>query len=242
MFLTGIPKGEHSAGMPFPLEGQFLSVSTVLLITTVFVTLISYFVLRRYKRAALLPILGSWGFMGIVYALSLKDIRYFVARYLLVAAYFLCLLMGTWLAERSRKQVVVAIGIYFLFLAQLIPVNNSQGYNQLRADLDQYTGKHFYALNSFDYLIAKYYFGEERVRLYNVGWPQYDSRSWPGIGMKTQRVEDLNIVRQDDQGIILWNTELPLERRDDRAFAAESFFPLRSYAKLQLYTNTSTTP
>lgn len=236
MFLVGIPKGEQSAGMPFPLEVLGVANVTILTLVSALAILVSWSVWKRYKKTAIIPLLGTWGFMTLIYALSLYDIRYFVARYLLAAAYFFCILLGAWVSSLSRTRALGIAALYVLFLAQVITVSNSQGYNELSRHLGDYSGKHFYALNSFDYLIAKYYFGEERLRLYNVGWPQYDSRSWPGIGYHTNRIEDLNVLLQDPQGVVLWNTQLPIERRDDRWFDRTPFQLTNTYKNLEIYT------
>ncbi|MBP7134325.1 hypothetical protein KBA73_03850 [Patescibacteria group bacterium] len=143
--------------------------------------------------------------------------------------------LGSFVASIRFPWRATAIVSSILVLFLIVPVSPSTGYNELNARLDQYQGFHFYSLNSFDYLIAKAYFGEDRLRLYNVGWPQYDSRFWPGIGLGTKRVEELNILKQDPHGLILWNVEFPLTERDDRLFPADQFTLIEQYHDLAIY-------
>ncbi len=235
MFIIGTPAGELGGGIPYPHvligvpEGVGIAISALVLAGVTLALL-----RKRFKEGLTLFVL-SFGFMGGIFLLSLLGKHYFLPRYMLPVALFLAALVGSWLASLRRTQALAAVFVYVCATFLIVPTSPSTGYNELKANLDRYEGFHFYSLNSFDYLIAKAYFGEDRLRLYNVGWPQYDSRSWPGIGPGTKRVEELNILKQDPQGLILWNVEFPLTQRDDRLFPADQFTLIERYHDLAIY-------
>ena len=114
-----------------------------------------------------------------------------------------------------RATIVASAYICLLFFIQ--PIHPSEGYNAFVKHLPEYRNVHFYALNSFDYLIAKAYLGEERLG--SITSAGRSMIAVPGQDWKnTQRVEDFEIVKRDREGFVIWNVEFPLERRDDRRF------------------------
>ncbi len=84
-------------------------------------------------------------------------------------------------------------------------------------------------------MLAKYYVGPDRLTLYNTNWPPYDSRPWPGIGYSTKRVEHFEELKNDSQGIVIWNVQLPLEQRDDHNFDTSQFERIAKYQNVELY-------
>jgi len=54
----------------------------------------------------------SFGFLLIVYLMSLLGQRYFVARYLMPAAYFTFVYLGLWLASVRLRTAIYALAIY----------------------------------------------------------------------------------------------------------------------------------
>lgn len=235
MLVIGTPPGELGGGVPSPHE--LTHVPEIVAVTFCSLLFLGVFLwlLRKKTKEGLILFLLSGGFALGIFALSLLGKHYFLPRYLLPVSLFLMAALGSFVASIRFPWRATAIVSSILVLFLIVPVSPSTGYNELNARLDQYQGFHFYSLNSFDYLIAKAYFGEDRLRLYNVGWPQYDSRFWPGIGLGTKRVEELNILKQDPHGLILWNVEFPLTERDDRLFPADQFTLIEQYHDLAIY-------
>lgn len=240
LYLVGSPPGELSTGVPQPNALPRIHVNSMVMGLTILLTLMGWMVFtqeRKDRRKWIIAFGTGIVFMGGVYILSLLDRRYFISRYMLPAAYFLFVFLGSWLARLSWKGTGTALACYLLLLFALQPTHPSEGYNTFIRHVSEYQGYHFYSLNSFDYVIAKAYLGEERLRLYNVGWPQYDSRPWPGIGYGTQRLEDFEMVKHDAQGLVIWNAEFPVERRDDRRFEElkKDFDLIATYKTLEIY-------
>lgn len=235
IFLFGTPKGEMSAWAFDPNVLPGISMDTLSLFLSVFLALVvASFVCHERRRGIVLSCF-FFGFLFLVYALSFFDKHYFVSRYVFPSAFFFYLLLGAWLASLSRLRAGVVLGIYLVLLLFIQRIPNSEGYNAFLRDLPRYGGYHFYSLNTFDYVLAKYYVGPDRLTLYNVGWPQYDSRSWPGVGYETKRTENFEDVKTDPEGIVIWNTLFPLEQRDDRNFDTREFEKIATYKNIELY-------
>ncbi|NTV41474.1 MAG: phospholipid carrier-dependent glycosyltransferase, partial [Candidatus Moranbacteria bacterium] len=102
MFLFGTPLGEMSSGMPQPNELFGIAhISIRMLIAMLFGIGIVYLMRKEKKEKVVSLLLFSTGFMFIIYVLSatLSDQQYFVARYLLPAAYFIFIFIGLWLSR-----------------------------------------------------------------------------------------------------------------------------------------------
>lgn len=239
IFLIGMPKGELSAGTfaSNTLRG-FTDMTTFLWIQGIFISLTSYIVILKERKKGMVLVIFSVGFLLLTHLLKFKypDKTFLFPRYVIPAAYFLCILIAAWLSHLRRYGVAIFFCVYLTLLFLIQPLANSQGYNAFQKELAKYDGYHFYSLNTFDYMIAKYYLGgPERLTLYNSSWPQFDSRPWPMIGYQTKRTEQLDDIKKDPKGIIIRNVQFPLELRDDKNFDPTPFQLIAKYKNIELY-------
>ncbi len=235
MFLFGTPLGEMSSGMPQPNELRGIShLSIRMAIAMLFGIGIVYLLRKEKKEKVISLLIFSTGFMFIIYVLSatLPDQQYFVARYLLPAAYFIFIFIGLWLS-RLRGFVVAIVFVIYLGLSSLIiPLKNSQGYNEMVLHLDKYKNNHFYILNAFDYVITKYYFGADRLTLFNYDWPGYSPAYWAAIGQGLERTENYEDLKNDPKALIISNKAL---NRDNQYFSTQGLVLVDQYANILIY-------
>jgi len=235
MFLFGTPVGEMSSGMPNPNAFYTISQTSVLSGLTVLLTaVIIYLFIKERKKTSLL-IIFSFGFIGIVYIMSLLNQQYFVARYLMPGAYFIFILLGVWLSQIRWRYVVSALALYGILLAFVAHIGFSTGWNVLEKNKDRYKNNDFYIFNSFDYVIAKYYLGADKLTLYNVDWPIYNPSYWAAIGPGLKRTESFNTIINDPKAIILSNTPLNKKNSIDPAFDANKLELIDYYNNILVY-------
>ncbi|HEX8974490.1 MAG TPA: glycosyltransferase family 39 protein [Patescibacteria group bacterium] len=247
MFLFGTPLGEMSSGMPQPNEIGYFSQDgikhmiahiSIRMVLAVLLGITLIWLWRKVeKKKLLMLIIFSGGFMFVVYMLSLLSTpqdpnEYFVARYLLPGAYFFFIYIGVVLANVKLPAKLLAFAIYFFMLSFIIPLTNSQGYNELIDHLDKYKKSDFYILNSFDYVITKYYLGADRLTLFNYDWPEYDPSYWAAIGPTLKRTENYQDLRNDPNAIIISNHPL---NRDNQYFSTQGLVLVDQYKNILLY-------
>ncbi|MDP2705657.1 MAG: glycosyltransferase family 39 protein, partial [bacterium] len=198
MFLFGTPLGEMSQGVPQPNAMFFASPTTVLLAITILISLITVAVVKKRGRNGLLAAVFIFGSLLIVYGLSLAGKQYFVSRYLLPAGFFTFILIGAWLGQTKRKTAIFCLIAYALILFFGLNYQTySTGWNNILKEEKKYADNNIYILNSFDYVIAKYYLSDAKLFLYNIDWPQYNPQNWAGIGKNIKRTEDYQIMKKD---------------------------------------------
>ncbi len=235
IFIFGSPLGELSAGMPNPNNVSHISNSSILVgIVLLFGFLIPYLIKKEKEKISYLLIM-SFGFMFVIYILSLMGDDYFVSRYLIVAAYFIFILLGVWLANVNWKIAITSLAIYIFLLAGIVPINYPTGYGKLKADLGKYKNTNFYVLNSFDYVLAKYYVGADHLTLYNIDWPQYDPSYWAAIGTTLKRTESYETLKNDPRALILANIQKPLDKRNDKTFDPAGLPLIAKYDDITIY-------
>jgi len=237
MFVFGTPKGEMAAGMPNPNEFYGVANNTGLTMMVIFFIGITIYLFKKRKdkeRISAVLILSA-GFMFLVYLLSLFQENYFVARYLMPAAYFTFIYLGLWLASVRLRTAVYAMLIYVTLMFTFQPYYYSQGWNLLEQNLPKYKNNNFYILNSFDYVIGKYYLGADHLTLYNIDWPEYDPGYWAAIGPSLKRTENINDLRNDPNGLIIFNGQPDKKYRDDQTFDPKKFVLVAQYKNIQLY-------
>lgn len=236
MFLFGIPRSDYS-GMPEPNSIYGFDPLTIFLLVTIFTTGVLFSVLQQEKKKeAWQVILLGFGFIGTLYALSLMGRHYLVVRYIMPSAYFLFILLGFWLSSLHWKYCFFTLTIYFVLLGGVHSSSIYGGFGQILKDSEKFEGKNFYALNSFDYVIAKYYFGPEKVILYNIDWPEYDSSTWAAIGKEhLKKTEQFDVLRNDPNGLILYNTQVSWEARSDKSFDQSKFELIDQYDNILIY-------
>jgi uncharacterized membrane protein len=246
MFLFGTPLGEMSSGMPQPNEigykfgGTMHMVShiSIRMMLAVLFGMTIVWIMRKVKREKVYTLLiFSAGFMFIVFLLSLLSTvddpkEYFVARYLLPGAYFFFIYIGLVLAYVRWNVKVIVLGIYFLMLYGIIPLANSTGYNDLILHMDKYKNNDFYILNSFDYVITKYYIGANRLTLYNYDWPQYNPDYWAAIGSSLKRTENYDDLKNNPNTLIISNKPLI---RDNQYFSTQGLVLVDKYKNILIY-------
>ena len=237
MFIFGTPLGEMSSGMPGPNEFQGIAeISAWILVTVILTAIVTYLFLSKKKTKEILSVLLlSLGFMILVWFLGFFGKKFFVARYLLAGGYFTFILFGVWLTRLKLPFSILAVGGYLILLQTIVPLGYSTGWNKLAVNLNKYEGQNFYILNSFDYLIAKYYLGADRLTLYNVDWPPYNPDYWAGIGSSLKRTENFEDLKQDKKGYILSNVQLPKEKRPDQTFDPSGLELVDQYDNILVY-------
>ena len=233
MFLFGTPLGEMSAGMPQPNEFigvEHLTTRVILAIAFVFITLALF--KREDKKSLITAYIFSFGFLLLIYVMSLLGKQYFVVRYVLAAGYFLFAIIGLWLASLRWRWVLASFALYAVLSLSIVPVGYSKGYNEMIKHLDRYQGKHFYILNSFDYVISKYYLGADNLTLYNYDWPQYNPDYWAAIGKSLRRTESYEILRKDPDALVISNQQLT---RDNQYFSTNGLELVDRYENILIY-------
>jgi hypothetical protein len=190
---------------------------------------------KREKREKIsILLVFSIGFMFIVYILSLvsSDQQYFVARYLLPGAYFFFIYAGLVLSNIKLPVSIAAIAVYFSMMLFIVPLTNSTGYNEMIKHMDKYKNNNFYILNSFDYVITKYYIGSKKLTLYNYDWPQYNPSYWAAIGASLKRTENYEDLRNDPKALIISNKVL---NRDNQYFSTDGLELVDKYDNIYIY-------
>ncbi len=235
IFIFGSPLGDLSAGMPAPNAIRNISSSSILIGTAFLLGIIIPYLLKKEKWKIVPILIFSFGFMVIIYLLSLLGQDYFVSRYLISAAFFLFVLLGVWLASINWKWAVFFLAGYVFLLFNVNTLNYSKGYGELQKNLDKYRDNNFYVLNSYDYVIAKYYVGEKNLILYNIDWPQYNPSYWAAIGPTLRRTESYNDLKNDPKAIILANIQKDKEKRNDKTFDPVGLPLVAKYDNITLY-------
>ncbi|KKQ61867.1 MAG: Membrane family protein [Parcubacteria group bacterium GW2011_GWC1_38_22] len=235
MFLFGTPLGELSSGMPQPNELSGIAHISIRMVIAMLLGIGIVYLSRRYaknKIAALL--IFSLGFMFVIYSLSatMADQQYFVARYLLPGAFFIFIFIGLWLSQLKWQIVTGIFGIYIFLISLIVPLSNSKGYNEMISHLDKYRNSNFYILNSFDYVIAKYYLGDEKLTLYNYDWPGYNPDFWAAIGKDLKRTENFDNLKNDPKALIISNKPLT---RDNQYFSTKDLVLVDQYKNILVY-------
>jgi hypothetical protein len=235
IFIFGSPLGELSAGMPNPNTINHISNSSILVgIVLLFGFLIPYLFKKEKEKVSYILIM-SFGFMLLIYIISLLGDDYFVSRYLIVAAYFIFILLGVFLEKINWKISLFFVAVYVLLLLNIVPLNYDNGYGELKKNLAKYKNNHFYILNSFDYVIAKYYVGADNLTLYNIDWPQYDPSYWAAIGNNLKRIESYDDLRSDSNALILANIQKPSDKRNDKTFDPAGLPLIAKYDNITIY-------
>ena len=235
MFLFGTPLGEMSSGMPQPNELHGIAHISIRMMLAVLLGIGIMYLMRKEKKEKIISVLiFSIGFMFIIYLLSatLPDQQYFVARYMLAGAFFIFIFIGLWLSHLKLRFNIIIFGAYLFLLSLIIPLKNSQGYNEMVLHMDKYKNNNFYILNSFDYVITKYYFGANRLTLYNYDWPQYNPSYWSAIGPNLSRKEDYEDLRNDPSALIISNKVL---NKNNQYFNTDGLELVDQYKNILIY-------
>lgn len=235
MFLFGTPLGELSSGMPQPNELRGISHLSIRMVLAMMFGIGIVYLMRKEKKEKVTGLLiFSIGFMLIIYALSatLPDQQYFVARYLLPAAYFIFIFIGLWLSKIKVWTAIAVVAIYLGFVSLTVPLANSKGYNEMVLHLDKYKNNDFYIFNAFDYVITKYYIGSDRLTLFNYDWPGYNPFYWAAIGPQLKRTENQDDMRNNPKALIISNKPLT---RSNQYFNTEGLVLVDKYSNILIY-------
>lgn len=235
MFLFGTPLGEWSSGMPNPNELKGIGNISVQVVIAMLLAIGINYLGRKKDKIKLTFILNfSLGFLFLIYFLSatMPDQQYYVARYLLPGAYFLFIFIGLWLSQLRWQVVVGVFAVYLYLISLIVPLPNSKGYNEMILHLDKYKNNDLYILNSFDYVIAKYYLGDDRLTLFNYDWPQYNPDYWAAIGKSLKRTENFEQLRSDPRALIISNKPL---NRSNQYFSVDGLVLVDQYKNILIY-------
>jgi hypothetical protein len=98
--------------------------------------------------------------------------------------------------------------------------------------MDKYKNNNLYILNSFDYVITKYYIGANNLTLYNYDWPEYNPDYWAAIGSSLKRTENFNDLRGDPKALIISNKPLT---RSNQYFDTSNLTLVDKYNNILIY-------
>jgi len=228
IYLIGSPPG--MMGMPEPNEVRFLSPEVLVILVLAFIGVILISLVRQKNYVAWYFAIGSLGYVFVTYLLSYFDLDYLISRYLIGAGYLFIVLIGLWLGTLKTKW---ALGIVAGYLALILLIDfpvPSTGYNQLKRAEGEYQNNNFYTLDTFEYVIAKYYFGFDKVILFNADWPEYNPKDWLGVNGEIKRAVKWEEVEEDPHGLVLWNEAV----RPSLNFDYMHFAVVRNYANLNI--------
>ncbi|HBY73929.1 MAG TPA: hypothetical protein DEG44_04545 [Candidatus Kerfeldbacteria bacterium] len=235
MFLFGTLLGELSAGMS-PVNTLYgIQNNSVQMVITIVLTVGLVWLWRKTEHTSLKTIaIFSIGFMVLIYLISvtIPSQQYFVSRYLSLASYFLFILFALLLAQWQWRTSLGLIGVYICLILLIAPHTNSRGFNEMSQYLGNYAGQHFYVLSPADYLIGKYYFGGDRLTLYNKKDPKFNPGIWAGME-DIQRTESEADIQNDPTGLIL--SSVPLDH-DLGHFSVVGLRLVQQYENIYVYT------
>lgn len=236
IFIFGSKPG--SLGMPPLNEFYWISgFSAVLLLTVLLSSIITWLLIKEKKKNKIFFLLClSFGFILIVYFLSLIGKQYFVSRYFLPSSYFIFILIGLWMSKIKFRSVAIFFASYIIFLNLIIPIEYSPGWNQLKNNISKYEERNLYVLNSFDYIIAKYYFGADNLILYNIDSPEYNPADWVGIGRSLKRTEKFSDFKNDSAGLIISSEDFENKIKDKEEFNTGEIELTDRYKNILIYT------
>ncbi|MEA2065151.1 MAG: glycosyltransferase family 39 protein [Patescibacteria group bacterium] len=235
IFIFGSKLG--ALGMPQLNEFYWISeFSIILLITVLFSSIITWLIIKINEKNKIFTLLIlSFGFISIIYFLSLIGKQYFVSRYFLPSAYFLFIIIGFWLSKIKFRFAVIFLALYVIFLNLIIPLEYSAGWNKLKNNIDKYERKNLYLLNSFDYLIAKYYFGADNLILYNIDFPEYNPEDWACIGSSLKRTEKFFDFKNDKNGLIISDEKFKNKIKEKKEFNVNELKLIDEYKNILIY-------
>jgi hypothetical protein len=195
-----VPHVQHIWG----IDDRIVLVFCVICVVVIFGVLI-----RKYKFKSILLLLPCLGFILIVFVGSLLGHSFFISRYLISASYFLYAIFGVWITTYSKIKMPYAIvAVYTILLLSIVPSEQPHGFNDLDKET-RYNVNDFYTLNPVDYVVAKYYFGFDRVSLYSVDNPTFNPVSWVGVNGTIKRIEKIDDIINNGRAMILSNTDHP---------------------------------
>lgn len=232
IFFFGSPPG--SGGVPAPNQWSFVSKVTIYALTIAFFATMSALLWRQEKKKTAAILLLSLGTVVVVYLLSFVGVYYLLARYLIPVAFFLLILLARFLSSIKISYASILLAAYVILLVTIVREPASEGFNALKRNVATYTGD-FYVLNSFDYVVAKYYFGAKRVVLYNKDWPAYNPRDWTGINGSLRRTEDLSALTTNPSSIVVYNQQASEGKVDDTFLDSHRLAPIGNYKNIILY-------
>jgi 4-amino-4-deoxy-L-arabinose transferase-like glycosyltransferase len=211
IFILGSPLGEKtggSTGVPIPNEIYGIAAGSIIVCIAIFLAAITFYLFKKeeQKEKVISVFILSVGYLFLVYILSLLGGHYLISRYLSPSAYFLYIFLGLWISRIRFSYAISSFIIYLIVLSSIVPVQNSTGWKGMENDVEKYSGKDFYVLNPFDYVIARYYLGPERIILYNLDSPDYTAGNWAAIGPNARSVKNFDDIRNDKNGLVLSNT------------------------------------
>lgn len=234
MYLLGTPLGEWSSGMPEPNRLNRIESDTIQVLITIIFTAALIYTWKRVPKNKILFVLNfSIGLLLLTYllALAFPKQQYFVVRYLLQGAFFIFIFAGLILSQLKKSIAIFFIALYLVLISQILPLENSKGYNSMINHLDKYENNNFYILNPFDYVITKYYLGDDRLTLFNYDDPQYNPDYWAAIGKGLKRTENFEKLKNDPNALIISSKHLV----SNQHFSADELVLFEQYENILIY-------
>lgn len=208
-FFLGMPAGNTTQGQISPtnqiytIPGLYAGIIFVILLTVIII----YSVIRNRRKAVFLSILVL-GVPIFLFVLSSFGLKYFVSRYFMPNAYFLYILLGLVLARFKFRFSISILVAYILLMQVIYPVPASNEWNSLKRDLSTYNNYTFYVLNPFEYVLAKYYIGEDRLILFNAEDPGSRPVSWAAIGDSLKSTDQASDLYTNSNSVVLTYSHL----------------------------------
>lgn len=199
IFFFGHPAGTINMPVPNAFRFFFDNTSVGLIILIFMIVLFTIGWLRKIKRQELLLlatmsfgvlfflIIISHGFdMTVNGKLMNISIKLYVARYFMPAAIIVYLLLAGLITEVIQRRMawIGFIGVYIILILGLKPLHYTWGWKALYDNQKELLGNDYTLIinNAFEYTAARYYFGLDKIKLYNRDNPQADFILWVVVG------------------------------------------------------------
>lgn len=202
--------------------GPFLGAGSLGILILIVITIASAVLWKNNQKRLEIFVLAflSLGTLILLIFFSWFGIKLFVARYFLPAAVLIFILLTGLITSFNKKTwpIIITLTIYCFALFLQKPIEYKSGWHQVltknQATINN--AKIVIIDNPFDYASARYYLGQEKIKLYNQGNPTEDFSLWIIIdndGKITDKSEISNLssiatISGPDGKTCKWNDSL----------------------------------
>ncbi len=164
--------------------GPFFGGNSLGIIILVLLTAGSALLWRKKKIRLEIFVLAmcSLGSLLFLVMISWLGIKLFVARYFLPVAVLVFILIAGILVSQTKKKIffILPLIIYGLFLLQQKPITYNSDWHQLfnSSSHSLIENQKVIIDNPFDYAVARYYLGQDKIVLFNQYDPDQDFSLW----------------------------------------------------------------
>lgn len=235
-FFFGAPPGNVTQGMISPVSHIVgIPDAVVFSILLLFVVFSIVHISLKNRRNGIILALLCLGPPTVLFGISYLGREYFVSRYLLPVVFFLSILSGIWLASVKSYVRYLILGVYILGILLTVRDTPPNGWNAFSKEISTYEPQTLYVLNPFDYVIAKYYFGEDHITLFNADNPENRPTGWAAISDNLRMVTQASNLA-NERTIIITSQRLDIDSSMPATLSALRFNRITQYGSLYLFT------